>query len=117
MHFPENLHRGVRTWPYAITTEQDRYDIAAAVQRIFEEQVDMIMLRAQQLTLSNNLVYMGGCAMNSRYNTRLADRWKYIWSLPNPGDGSSSIGAVLYNTKTRISNYDFGVVNHLQISV
>jgi carbamoyltransferase len=117
MHFPENLHRGVRTWPYAISTEQDRYDIAAAVQRIFEEQVDMIMLHAQQLTSSKNLVYMGGCAMNSRYNTRLADQWKHIWSLPNPGDASSSIGAVLYNTKERISNYDFGVVNHLQISV
>jgi carbamoyltransferase len=117
MHFPENLHRGVRTWPYTITTEQDRYDIAAAVQQVFEEQVDMVMLMARKLTGSDCLVYMGGCAMNSKYNKQLLDQWKYVWSLPNPGDPSSSVGAVLYHTKQRVWDYDFGVAKHLEISV
>lgn len=117
MVFTENLHKGVRTWPYKIESDRDRYDIAAAVQRVFEEQVDLIMTTAKSITGNECLVYMGGCAMNRRYNQRLKERWKYVWSLPQPGDASSSIGAVLYQTKQRISNYDFGVVKHLEISV
>lgn len=113
----ENLHRGVRTWPYEINYQQNRYDIAAAVQRVFEEQVDAVMTAAKNLTGSDNLVYMGGCAMNSRYNRRLSDKWNRVWSLPNPGDPSSSLGAVLYHTKQRVNANKLGVVKHLEISV
>lgn len=111
-----NFHTGVHGWP-EILNQQDRYDIAAAVQQVFEEQVDMVMLMARRLTSSDCLVYMGGCAMNSKYNKQLLDQWKCVWSLPNPGDPSSSIGAVLYHTKQRVWNYNFGVAKHLEISV
>jgi len=112
----ENFHRGVRSWPHEIVCQQDRYDIAAAVQRVFEEQVDRVMMLAKDITASDNLVYMGGCAMNSLYNKRLNQRWKGIWSLPNPGDPSSSLGAVLYHTRKKI-DVKFGIVKHLEISV
>jgi carbamoyltransferase len=112
-----NLHRGVRNWPYAIDSDQDRQDIAAAVQRVFEEQVDLVMQIARSLTGSANLVYMGGCAMNSKYNQRLGQQWNQVWSLSNPGDPSSSIGAILYHTQQRLEDYNVGVVKHLQISV
>jgi carbamoyltransferase len=111
-----NFHTGVHGWPEMLT-QQDRYDIAAAVQQVFEEQVDMVMLIARRLTGSDCLVYMGGCAMNSKYNKQLLDQWKYVWSLPNPGDPSSSVGAVLYHTKQRVWDYNFGVAKHLEISV
>ena len=111
-----NFHTGVHGWP-EILTQQDRYDIAAAVQQVFEEQVDMVMLMARRLTSSDCLVYMGGCAMNSKYNKHLLDQWKYVWSLPNPGDPSSSVGAVLYHTKQRVWDYNFGVAKHLEISI
>jgi carbamoyltransferase len=117
LRLAENLHRGVRSWPHAITCTQDRYDIAAAVQRVFEDQVDIVMMIAKNLTGSDSLVYMGGCAMNGRYNQRLYDRWNRVWSLPNPGDPSSSLGAVLYHTKQRISAEKLGVVKHLDIRV
>jgi carbamoyltransferase len=110
-----NFHRGVHGWP-EIMTAQDRYDIAAAVQQVFEEQVDMIMLIARRLTGSDCLVYMGGCAMNSKYNKQLPEQWNYIWSLPDPGDASSAIGAVLYHKKNRI-DYKFGVAKHIDIIV
>ena len=97
-----NLHRGVYNWPYPIRTLQDQCDIAAAVQAVFETQVLEVMRKAQELTESNNLVYMGGCAMNSRANKNIDYLWKKIWSLPNPGDPSSSIGAVLWGNKQRI---------------
>lgn len=79
-----NLHCGVLDWPDPIISDQDRWDIAAAVQRVFEEQADMVMLYARKLTDSKNLVYMGGCAMNSKYNRYLATQWENIWSLSNP---------------------------------
>lgn len=111
-----NLHRGVLDWPWPIVDRQDKYNIAAAVQQVFEEQVNMVMLIARRLTGSNALVYMGGCAMNSKYNKQLPKQWNYIWSLPNPGDASSAVGAVLYHSQQRI-NYKFGVAKHIDIIV
>jgi predicted NodU family carbamoyl transferase len=61
---------------------------------------------------------MGGCAMNSKANKIVVEpKFKYIWSLPNPGDPSSSIGAVLYHTKTREWNYKWDPVKHIAINV
>ena len=72
---------------------------------------------AKTLTNADSLVYMGGCAMNSRANKQIVNSWKYTWSLPNPGDPSSAIGAVLYNTKNREWNYNLGTVTHIQIKI
>jgi carbamoyltransferase len=102
-----NLHKGVGDWPYPITSEQDRCDIAAAVQRVFENQVSAVMLKARQLVNSDCLVYMGGCAMNSKSTEYEIKAWKHTWTLPNPGDPSSSMGAVLYHTRHSI-NYFVG---------
>ena len=99
-----NLHQGVTNWPWGFDlTSQDQADIAAAVQRVFEEQVDLVMLKARQLTGCQNLVYMGGCAYNSKYNTQLSNQWDRIHSIEFPGDSGSSIGAVLAYSKHRIS--------------
>lgn len=97
----KNLHQGICDWPYEIK-DADLANIAAAVQRVFEEQVKEVMNLARTMTGSNNLIYMGGCSMNSRANKLFEDDWQHIWSLPQPGDPSSSIGAVLYHTKRRI---------------
>lgn len=110
-----NLHKGVANWPYEVTPA-DHVHIAAAVQQVFEEQVSYIMAMAKNLTNADSLVYMGGCAMNSKANEKFADRWRYIWSLPQPGDPSSSIGAVLYHTKQRVWQ-DWGDVKHIEIKV
>ena len=113
-----NLHRGVLNWPYPIETLQDQCDIAAAVQDAFEGQIGMVMMEARKLTNSDCLVYMGGCAMNSAANKRFVEpMFKYRWSLPNPGDPSSSIGAVLYHTKNRVWDYKWDPAKHIEISV
>jgi carbamoyltransferase len=111
-----NLHRGVQNWPHPIQTLQDRCDIAAAVQKVFEEQVLEVMGLARHLTACENLVYMGGCAMNSRANRLFETDWKRIWSLPNPGDPSSSIGAVLWGTRQRIG-WDGPIAKHIAIKL
>jgi carbamoyltransferase len=113
-----NLHRGVLDWPYPIDNLQDQCDIAAAVQQVFEDQVSAVMLKAKQLIDTDSLVYMGGCAMNSTANKKFVEpRFKYRWSLPNPGDPSSSIGAVLYHTRQRVWDYKWDPVKHIEINV
>lgn len=117
LNLTRNLHRGVQDWPYEINCLQDQCDIAAAVQEVFEEQVAKIMSTARYLTGSRNLVYMGGCAMNSQANQKFIDNWDCSWSLPNPGDPSSSIGAVLYHTRQRLWDNHWDPVKHIEIKV
>jgi predicted NodU family carbamoyl transferase len=113
-----NFHRGVLDWSPEPATIQEQCDIAAAVQERFEFEVNYVMAEAKRLTNANCLVYMGGCAMNSRANqTQVEPMFKYRWSLADPGDPSSSLGAVLYHTKTRIRKDDWQPVKHLAINV
>ena len=114
-----NFHRGVLHWDFnQLETLQEQCDLAAAVQKVFEEQVSYIMLTAKELTNADSLVYMGGCAMNSTANKKIVEpKWEYIWSLPNPGDPSSSIGAVLYHTKQRVWDYKWDPVKHIEIKI
>ena len=112
-----NFHRGVLNWPTEPINLQEQCDIAAAVQERFEMEVDNVIFEAKKLIATDSLVYMGGCAMNSRANKLVVEpRYKYIWSLPNPGDPSSSIGAVTYHTKQRI-NHRWEPVKHIAINV
>lgn len=111
-----NLHKGVYDWPHVIVPAEDHNDIAAAVQLVFEEQIELIMDKARELTGSNCLVYMGGCAMNSKANAAVVKKWDYVWSLANPGDPSSSIGAVLYHTKHRL-HQKLDPVKHIEIRI
>jgi len=110
-----NFHRGVGNWDIGGWSLQDQCNLAAAVQERFEIEVAKVMYKAKALTGADCLVYMGGCAMNSAANKReVQPKFKYIWSLPNPGDPSSAIGAVAYHTKQRIWR-DWGTVKHLEI--
>jgi len=90
-----NLHKGIVDWSHPIELAQDEFDLAAAVQIVFEETVSSLMEKAKELTNEQNLIYMGGCSLNSKFNTKLDTWWDKVWSLPNPGDSSSSIGAAL----------------------
>jgi carbamoyltransferase len=113
-----NFHRGVLNWPCEIVNLQDQCDIAAAVQKVFELQIENVMWEARKRINTDCLVYMGGCAMNSKANKDIVEpMFKYRWSLPNPGDPSSSIGAVLYHTKQRVWDYNWNPVKHIAINV
>ena len=114
----KNMHRGIQDWPHPIHNLSDQCDIASAVQTVFTEQVHLVMEKAKELTGSDCLVYMGGCAMNSKANRIVVTpKFKYIWSLPNPGDPSSSLGAILYHTQQRVWDYRWDPVKHIDINV
>jgi carbamoyltransferase len=68
-------------------------DLAAAAQHLAEQMIRNVVLRARSLVASDNLVYMGGVALNCVANTRLGDIYDNIWIMPNPGDAGSSLGA------------------------
>jgi carbamoyltransferase len=108
-----NFHRGISDWNEPIT-EQDKFDIAAAVQYVYEIRLSEFMKMAKSITGKNNLVFMGGCALNSSANTLLWNIFDMIWIMPNPGDAGSSLGAAaaLYGKhldwKTPYLGYDLG---------
>ena len=87
-----NFHKGIKDWGMQIT-EQDRFDIAAAVQVVYEQRLNEFMHMAYSITGKENLVFMGGCALNSSANTLLWNIFNDIWIMPNPGDAGSSLGA------------------------
>ena len=87
-----NFHMGIHDWGIEIT-EQDRFDIAAAVQMVYTTRLMEFMRMAKLITNKKNLVFMGGCALNSSANTSLWKLFDMIWIMPNPGDAGSSLGA------------------------
>lgn len=109
-----NFHRGIFDWPYEIISDQDKFDIAAAVQKVYELRLLEFMRFARSKTGKAKLVFMGGCALNSKANTLLWNIFDDIWIMPNPGDAGSSLGAAaaLYgkhlNWKNPYLGYNLG---------
>ena len=87
-----NFHKGILDWDQEIT-EKDKFNIAASVQKVYEKRLEEFMWDAQKETRQTNLVFMGGCALNSKANTDLWNIFNDVWIMPNPGDAGSSLGA------------------------
>tara|TARA_B100000902_G_scaffold323225_1_gene316921 strand:- start:846 stop:2327 length:1482 start_codon:yes stop_codon:yes gene_type:complete len=93
--FKRNCHRGCLDWRPDLNTPQDYADIASAVQRIYEEIFDGLVLYTKYATQKDNLVLMGGCALNCSANSIAYKYFKDVWIMPNPGDSGSAVGCVL----------------------
>lgn len=107
-----NFHKGITDWGWV--TEEDKFDIAASVQKVYECRLNEFMLMAKKITQKENLVFMGGCALNCSANSMLWNIFDDIWIMPNPGDAGSSLGAAaaLYgnhlNWKDPYTGYNLG---------
>ena len=98
--FKNNLHMGFdNDFLEAATNE----DIACAAQMVTEDLIQNVMQRAQRLHWSNNLVYMGGVALNCLANRHLGKYFDNIWIMPCPGDAGSSLGAAALAYGKRIN--------------
>ena len=87
-----NFHQGIIDWGEPIG-HREQFDIAAAVQKVYEDRLVNFMAMAQKLSKKRNLVFMGGCALNCAANTMLWRMFDDVWIMPNPGDAGSSLGA------------------------
>jgi carbamoyltransferase len=94
VNLKRNLHRGCTDWAPELIVN-DTFDIAAATQWVYEMYIDKILKEAKNLVDSNNLVIMGGCALNCLANPIAYKHFDNVWIMPNPGDAGSAIGAVL----------------------
>ena len=89
LNFRQNLHLGCDEY----RPDLDEFKIAASAQYTLEQCLHQVMMRAEQIGLSENLVYMGGVALNCKANDLLGPYFQNIWIMPNPGDCGSSLGA------------------------
>ena len=114
----DNLHRGCLDWNPEYYPDDDsddwKFNIAANVQWICEEEIEKVFKLTQQLVPeTDNCVYMGGVALNCVANSIIArDYYPNLWILPNPGDAGSSLGCAAYvygehvNWKTPFTGYE-----------
>jgi carbamoyltransferase len=96
----KNLHIGLdNNWLDVATNE----DIASSAQMVVEDLIYSVMFRAREFNWSENLVYMGGVALNCLANRRLGHYFNNIWIMPNPGDAGSSLGSAALALGKRIN--------------
>ena len=96
IRFKQNLHRGCKDWAPELDTIQDYADIAAATQAVYEYVFTHLVKQTKKLVHSDNLVVMGGCALNCVANSIAHEAYNgNVWIMPNPGDAGSSLGSIL----------------------
>jgi len=87
-------------------------NIAAAGQLVAEDLIRQVMIRARNTGFSQNLVYMGGVALNCTANRMLGEYFDKIWIMPCPGDAGSSLGAAALAFGRRV-NWRDSYLGHL----
>jgi len=77
---------------------QEHKDLAAAVQKVYEEVLFDIMKYVKKLSKNTNLCLGGGCAYNGTANGKIIDKthFEHLWIPPAPSDAGSAIGAVVH---------------------
>ena len=87
-----NNHRGVgNLFPKARSE-----DLAASIQDLYERE----LLKLVEMCPHENLVIMGGCALNCVANSKIKN--KNIWIMPSPGDAGSALGAAALVRKKKL---------------
>ena len=88
----ENNHRGVGN----IFPKARPEDLAASIQDLYERE----LFKLVEMCPHENLVIMGGCALNCVANSKI--KGKNIWIMPSPGDAGSAIGAAALVRKKKL---------------
>lgn len=73
-------------------------DLAASIQKRYEEVLFDVIKSVSLLDFSNNLCLSGGCAYNGSANGKIVNETNinHLWIPPAPSDAGSSIGACLH---------------------
>lgn len=78
--------------------EQCHKDLAASVQKVYEEILFNILNVLHNFDISGNLCFGGGCAYNGTANGKITENtfFNHIWVPTAPSDAGSSIGACIH---------------------
>jgi len=77
--------------------KQEHKDLAAALQKIYEQEFEKLLRRAKELTGSSNICITGGCAYNGVGNILAYKYFDKVHIPFAPSDAGSAIGACLTN--------------------
>ena len=88
----KNNHKGVGN----IFPEARPEDLAASVQSLYERE----LFKLVDMCPHENLIIMGGCALNCVANSKIKD--KNIWIMPAAGDAGSALGAAALVRKQKL---------------
>lgn len=84
-------------------------NIASSAQKIFEHFLNKICEEIEKINFSNNLVYAGGCALNSLANNQILNNhyFKKVFIPYAPGDAGGCIGSALmtFRKKNKKDNF------------
>ena len=83
---------------------QDHKNLAASLQKLYEQQFLKLVKTAKNITKSENLCIGGGCAYNGVANTLAYKHFKSVYIPFAPSDSGSAIGACL-DTHTKVRPY------------
>jgi len=100
-----NCHKGIQK------PKGTPEDIAASIQVFYERQLLKLI---DEHCKHENLILMGGCALNCVANSKISG--KNIWIMPNPGDAGSSLGAAARHYGKKLNwrgpYLGNGIINH-----
>ena len=88
--------------------EEVKKNLSSSIQKIFEDKLLNIIKYCQNLNFSDNIVYAGGCALNSLANKKIYESklFKNIFIPYAPGDAGGSIGSALFFLKDHFNHFE-----------
>ena len=98
-HGGYNFHKGCKK----LLPEANHFDLACSAQHVYEEEFIKLLHKTKELTLDDNLVIMGGCALNCLANSHAQKLFKNVWIMPNPSDSGSSLGAISAGERKKLN--------------
>lgn len=84
--------------------KQDHKDLAATLQKVYEQEFEKLLRKTKDLTGSSNICITGGCAYNGVANVLAYKYFKSVHVPFAPSDAGSAIGACL-DKHIKISPY------------
>lgn len=97
--FNENLIKLFNLKSFQIKSDESFLkDLAASVQKVYEYFFEKILTDISKMKYSENLVYAGGCGLNSSANRIITNNEKYFKNIfipYAPGDNGGALGAAI----------------------
>lgn len=89
-------------------SETEIKDLACSCQYVFELMLEKIINKINKLNFSKNIVYAGGCALNSLANMQIVknEYFEKLYIPYAPGDAGGSIGSALHFLSKKHSSFE-----------